>query len=89
MTLEKSSREQELDQENEHKGEGMPNGYGGRPAKSTYEGYIVGLEDHVEELEQALRAYDQLFRAWEGKDSLVLNEEAIRQWRSIAQDVLV
>lgn len=49
---------------------------------------ISWLLESLEEALDALQAYDALFRAWEGRDSLTLNEEAIRQWRSIALDTI-
>ena len=46
------------------------------------------LEEQLEAAQQALRAYRAIFVAWEGLGSITLNEEALRQWKSIADSVL-
>jgi hypothetical protein len=40
------------------------------------------------EMEMALRAYKAIFTAWEGRDEITLSDEALRQWKSIADEVL-
>lgn len=49
---------------------------------------LDGLVEQLETYEQALRAYRAIFAAWEGRDSITLNEEALRQWKSIADSVI-
>lgn len=48
---------------------------------------IEARDARIAELEEALRAYHALFTAWEG-ESLSLDQEALRQWKSIASGVL-
>lgn len=46
------------------------------------------LEEQLESAYQALKAYQAIFAAWEGRESITLNEEALRQWKSIADSAL-
>ena len=46
------------------------------------------LLEQYQTAEQALRAYHAIFTAWEGHKSITLNEEALRQWKSIAETAL-
>jgi hypothetical protein len=41
------------------------------------------LARRLDNAEQALRAIDTLLAAWEGRGPLVLDNQAIRQWRSL------
>ena len=57
-------------------------------SSDTWRARAQAAEARVVELEGALRAYRAIFAAWEGLESITLNEEALRQWKSIADATL-
>ncbi len=49
---------------------------------------FLAAEAREEKLRAALRTYRAIFAAWEGRDSITLSQEALQQWKSIADEAL-